>query len=148
AFYDGPLMLKLRDTRIPTIDWYGRGRGEQPEDTDGLHSIMTTPFLKDGYIYGVCSYGELRCLDAATGKRIWSTYEATTKQSVRWGNAFLARIDNTDRYVLFNELGDLILAELTSKGYKEISRANILTPTNSMAGGPKSYPGRLVIWSY
>ena len=148
SFYNGPLMLKLRDTRIPTIEWQGRGRGEFPEDTDGLHSIMTTPFLKDGYIYGVCSYGELRCLNAATGKRIWSTHEATTKKSVRWGNAFLVRIDNSDRYVLFNELGDLILAELTPKGYKEISRANILTPTNAMAGGPKSYPGRLVIWSY
>jgi outer membrane protein assembly factor BamB len=148
AFYDGPLMLKLRGRLTPTVEWQGHGRGEQPEDTDGLHSIMSTPFLKDSHIYGVCSYGELRCLDAATGKRIWSTHEATTKKSTRWGNAFLARIDNTDRYVLFNELGDLILAELTPKGYKEISRANILAPTNAMAGGPKSYPGRKVIWSY
>lgn len=144
AFYDGPLMLKLNGTQQPSIAWKGEGRNEQPDETDGLHSIMSTPFIKDGHIYGVCSYGELRCLDAATGKRIWSTFEATTGKSVRWGNAFLVRIHNEDRYVLFNELGDLILAELTPKGYNEISRAKILEPTNTMAG-PK---GRKVIWSH
>jgi outer membrane protein assembly factor BamB len=142
AFYDGPLMLKLNGTKQPTVAWQGQGRGEQPDDTDGLHSIMTTPFIKDGHIYGVCSYGELRCLDAATGKRLWSTHEATTGKSVRWGNAFLVQHQNQDRYVLFNERGDLILAELTPKGYKELSRAHILEPTNTMA------KGRKVVWSH
>jgi outer membrane protein assembly factor BamB len=144
AFYDGPLLLKVNGTTQPDVLWSGKGRGEKPEFTDGLHSIMSTPTLKDGHIYGVCSYGELRCLDAATGKRIWSTHAATTGESTRWGNAFLVRIDNTDRYVLFNERGDLILAELTPKGYREINRAHILEPTNKMAGPP----GRRVIWSH
>ncbi|MCS7045794.1 MAG: pyrrolo-quinoline quinone, partial [Gemmataceae bacterium] len=128
----------------PTVAWKGQGRGELPDDTDGLHSIMVTPFLKDGHIYGVCSYGELRCLKAANGERLWSTHQATTGKSMRWGNAFLVRLDKTDRYVLFNELGDLILANLTPKGYEEISRARILQPTNTMAPPP----GRRVIWSY
>jgi outer membrane protein assembly factor BamB len=144
AFYDGPLMLKLNGTKKPDILWKGQGRGEKPELTDGLHSIMSTPLLKDGHIYGVCSYGELRCLDAETGKRLWETHEATTGESVRWGNAFLVRIQNEDRCVLFNELGDLILAKLTPKGYEELGRANILEPTNTMAG-PR---GRKVIWSH
>jgi outer membrane protein assembly factor BamB len=143
AFYDGPLMLDVKDPSRPSIVWQGQGRGEQPDDTDGLHSIMSTPFLKDGHIYGVCSYGELRCLDA-TSKRLWSTHAATTGKSVRWGNAFLVNLAGTDRYVLFNERGDLILAELTPKAYREISRANILEPTNTMAGPA----GRRVIWSH
>src|SRR5206468_3558893 len=58
AFYDGPLMLKLNGTQKPSVLWKGNGRGEQPEDTDGLHSIISTPVIKDGHIYGVCSYGE------------------------------------------------------------------------------------------
>ena len=53
AFYDGPLMLKLHGTQKPTVAWQGHGTGEHPDETDGLHSIMVTPFLKDGYIYGV-----------------------------------------------------------------------------------------------
>jgi outer membrane protein assembly factor BamB len=105
---------------------------------------MPTPTIKDGHIYGVCSYGELRCLDAQTGKRIWETHQPTTGTSVRWGNAFLVPLANRDRYVLFNEGGDLILADLTPQGYREISRANILEPTNMMAG-PK---GRRVLWSH
>jgi outer membrane protein assembly factor BamB len=139
AFYDGPLALKVKGTEKPTVLWRGKGTGELPEKTDGLHSIMPTPVIKDGYIYGVCSYGELRCLKADTGKRIWETYQATTGKSTRWGNAFL--IPHEDRYILFNELGDLIIAKLSPMGYKEISRANVLVPTNRMAGRP-------VIWSH
>ena len=145
AFYDGPLMLKVGGSS-PTQIWRGQGRGEKPEQTDGLHSIMTTPILKDGYIYGVCSYGELRCLEAATGKRLWETRKPTRKLSAaesgepdRWGHAFI--VPQGDRYVLFNEHGDLILANMSPKGYEEISRARILTPTNRM-------PGRPVIWSH
>jgi outer membrane protein assembly factor BamB len=140
-FYDGSLMLDVKNQE-PKILWQGKGTGEMPDRTDALHSVMTTPFIKDGYIYGVCSYGELRCLDEATGKRLWSTHKATTGESVRWGNAFL--IEQGKRFILFNEGGDLIIAKLTPKGYDEIDRANILTPTNTMAM-PK---GRQVVWSH
>ena len=142
AFYEGSLMLKLHGQKPPTELWRAGGRDEQPENTQGLHSIMPTPIFKDGYIYGICSYGELRCLDAKTGERLWSTHAATTGKSVRWGNAFL--IEQGNQFVIFNELGDLILAKLSPKGYEEISRANILAPTNNLAA-PK---GRLVVWSH
>jgi outer membrane protein assembly factor BamB len=143
AFYDGPLMLKL-DTDKPGVRvlWQGKSHSEQPDETDGLHSIMPTPVLKDGYIYGVCSYGELRCLDAQTGQRIWSTRQPTGGKELRWANAFLTPQD--DRFILFNEQGDLIIAKLSPKGYEELSRAHILNPTNTMAA-PK---GRRVIWSH
>src|SRR6516225_2909052 len=142
AFYDGPLMLQVGSDQKPHVLWQGKGTGEQPNQTDGLHSIMPTPVIKDGYIYGICSYGELRCLDEATGKRIWSTHQATTGKSMRWGNAFL--VEQGDRFILFNEQGDLMIAKLTPKGYQEIDRANILVPTNAMA--PPA--GRRVIWSH
>ncbi len=61
---------------------------------------------------------------------------------MRWGNAFL--VPQGDRTFLFNEKGDLIIARLTPKGYEEISRANILEPTNTMAPPP----GRRVLWSH
>lgn len=142
AFYEGAVLLKLNGTEPPTEIWRSGGRSEQPDETDGLHSIMPTPIVKDGHIYGICSYGELRCLDEKTGKRVWSTHAATGGKSVRWANAFL--VEQGDRFILFNEHGDLIIAKLTPKGYEEISRANILTPTNTMAGPA----GRRVIWSH
>ena len=62
--------------------------------TDGLHSIIPTPVFDGRYIYGVCSYGQLRCLDASNGKRLWETLAATGKG--RWWNAFL--IPHEDKF--------------------------------------------------
>jgi outer membrane protein assembly factor BamB len=145
AFYDGSLMLKLKpDGSGAEMLWKSQVRSEAPNRTDGLHSIMPTPFLIDGHVYGVCSYGELRCLEADTGKRLWATHEATGGKSKRWANAFLVR--HGDRFFLFNEQGDLIIARLTPKGYEEISRAHVLDPDNTLADTEKE--GRKVIWSH
>ena len=101
---------------------------------------MSTPFIEDGHIYGVCSYGQLRCLKLDTGERVWETFAATTgDKPVRWANAFIIR--NDGRFFLANEKGDLIIARLTPKGYEETSRAHLLDATNPD-------PRRLVVWSH
>ena len=143
AFYEGPMMLTPKKDSVSVV-WKGTGKSEKPEGTDKLHSIMPTPYLKDGHIYGVCSYGELRCLKADTGKRVWETRKPTVGTAteegkpVRWGNLFLT--PHEDRFFLFNEKGELILAKLSPKGYEEISRALLVKPTNKMAGRP-------VVWT-
>jgi outer membrane protein assembly factor BamB len=134
AFYNGPMMLQLDPDKEARVVWRGQSSSEQPKRTDGLHSIMVTPFIKDGYIYGVCSYGEMRCLKADNGERVWDDLKATGGQLERWGNAFI--VAQGDRYFLFNEKGDLIIAKLTPQGYEEISRAHVIEPTNRMAGRP------------
>ena len=50
------------------------------------------------------------------------------------GTAFIIR--QGDRYFLFTENGDLIVADLTPEGYKELSRAHILDPTGDAFGRP------------
>lgn len=139
SFYNGSMMLRLNhDKPGAELLWKGKGRGEQTNQTDGLHSIMPTPFIKDGYIYGVCSYGQLRCLNLK-GERIWETFQATGGQEVRWGNAFL--VEHGDKFFLFNEKGDLIIARLSPKGYDEVSRAHLIDPTDR-------FPKRLVVWTH
>jgi outer membrane protein assembly factor BamB len=142
CFYDGSLMLKTNGAKQPTVLWQKAGRSEKAKDTEGLHSVMVTPVIKGDYIYGVCSYGELRGLNKLTGERLWATHKPVTGGSTRWGNAFI--VEHEGRFILFNEGGDLILAKFSPKGYEEIDRANILTPTNTMAPPP----GRRVIWSH
>jgi outer membrane protein assembly factor BamB len=150
CFYNGSLMLKLaRDKPAARVFWKGkqfkpRPGSEEPQNTDTLHCVMDTPFIVDGYIYGVCSYGHLRCLKKSTGERVWETLAAVGGEPVRWANAFLVRQD--DRFFLFNEHGDLIIARLTPKGYHEVSRAHILDATNPMARWGNSQ--RLVVWSH
>ncbi len=143
SFYNGSMCVKL-DPKEPkaTLVWKSSCRGEQPDQTTDLNAIMPTPYLRDGHIYGVCSYGELRCLELATGKRIWSDLRATSdnaKEPIRWANAFLT--PHGDRWFLFNERGELILCKLSPKGYEEIDRAKLIEPTGQAMR-------RKVVWSH
>ncbi len=140
AFYNGPMMLKL-DSGKPAATVLWKGNSDSEMKTDGLHAIMSTPFIKDGHIYGVCSYGQLRCLKVDSGERVWETLAATTPNNrpARWANAFLVAHEN--RFFLFNEKGDLIIARLTPKGYDEIDRAHLLEPTGVAMG-------RDILWSH
>jgi outer membrane protein assembly factor BamB len=141
AFYDGSLLLKLKpDGSGADVVWESKNKNESARKVNDLHSIMPTPFVVGGYVYGVCSYGELRCLKEDTGEQQWMTLAATGGEEVRWANAFLVR--HEDRFFIFNEKGDLIIAKLTpEKQYEEIGRAHILDPDNKM-------PGRAVVWSH
>jgi outer membrane protein assembly factor BamB len=138
AFYNGPRMIEVGpDGKSAKIVWQGNSNSEMR--TDGLHSIMPTPWVNETNIYGICSYGQLRCLDTKTGKRIWETRAATGDG--RWWNAFL--IPHEDRFFICNEQGELIIAELSPAGYKEISRAKLIEPTRD-----RDAPERKTIWSH
>ncbi len=137
SFFNGPLMMQL-DSEKPSAQllWKGESDSELPRRTQGLHGLIATPMFQDGYLYGVCSYGQLRCLDQETGRRVWETFAATGEG--RWSTAFLVK--HRDRFLLFNEHGELILAKLSPQGYDEISRMAVLEPT--MKAGR-----RMVVWS-
>jgi hypothetical protein len=134
SFYEGPRMLKVGADKAELL-WKGNGVNEQ--QTDKLHSIMPTPVVLDENIFGVCSYGQLRCLKTDDGSRVWESLEATG--SGRWWNAFI--VPQGDRYFLHNEQGDLIIANLSDSGYEEISRAKLVEPTRPVQR-------RMTIWSH
>jgi outer membrane protein assembly factor BamB len=136
CFYNGSMMLDVAaDGRSASVLWKGKSESEQK--TDGLHSIMSTPWVTDTHIYGVCSYGQLRCLDAKTGERLWETRQPTGDG--RWWNAFI--VPHEGRYFLHNEQGELIIATLSPEGYKELSRAKLVEPTRKVGT-------RMTIWSH
>ncbi|HEX4609035.1 MAG TPA: PQQ-binding-like beta-propeller repeat protein [Urbifossiella sp.] len=152
SFYNGSMFLKVGATSAEVV-WKSKAKGEQASQTTDLSSIMPTPVIEGDVAYGVCSYGQLRGLEAKTGTRLWETMQATrgkrTPEKVaaeptpgpieRWSNAFLT--PQGGRYFLFNEQGDLIIATLSRGGYEEIDRATVIEPTNTMAGA-----GRKVVW--
>ncbi len=136
SFYNGSLLLRVNSAN-PSVVWQSQKVSEK--DTDGLHSVMATPLIENGYIYSPCSYGQFRCLKLATGERVWETFEPTSGKSERWGHAFVVK--QGERSFLFSEKGDLIIARLTPVKYEEISRAHLLDPVNRD-------PGRPVVWSH
>lgn len=124
SFYDGSLMLKFNPEKTAAEKlWYRVGPSEMR--TDALQSIISTPIFFKGHLYGVDSYGELRCLDPENGDRLWEDRTATPRR--RWSNIHFVR--HGDDIWMFNELGELIISHLSPQGFEEISRAKLISPT-------------------
>ena len=121
GFFDGARLLHKNGSLV----WQGKSKSEVASDT--LHALMAAPVVEGDHIYGICSYGQLRCLERATGKRVWET-QAVTVEKARNASAHIVR--NRDRYLFFNDRGELILARLSPKGYEEITRAEVIRPTS------------------
>ncbi len=107
----------------------------------GIGPVMSTPFLENGYLYGVDRRGELRCLKLDTGEHVWSSFQATRGDDREIDSPNMFLVKHEDRFFLANDLGELIIARLSPDGYQEISRAQMIDPqtlTNK----------RKVVWSH
>ncbi len=141
-------VLKLdKDKPGASVLWQeAADKGAKGPKDRGLYPVNMTPFIDAGTIYGVDQPGLLRAVELETGKRLWFTHqpvigreEAEDYKGAGHGTAFLVK--NGDRYFLFSESGELIVATLTPKGYKEVSRAKLLDPTGAAYG-------RKVLWTH
>jgi outer membrane protein assembly factor BamB len=126
SFFDGSLMLRLKPDQL-AVEQLWRKVGYDEQHTQALHCMIGTPILDKNYIYGVDSYGQLRCLDADTGERRWESQQAVPK--ARW--AAIHMVQHDDKTWMFNERGELIIAKLSPDGYEEISRTKLIEPTTA-----------------
>ncbi|MDB4295699.1 PQQ-like beta-propeller repeat protein [Akkermansiaceae bacterium] len=132
-------MIEL-DPDKPTASFAWKGKPKT-----ALYCCNSTPIVVDGVIYG--SDIDSNCLIAASwedGKRFWQTEEPTMakehRTSGRHATVYLTLHEKSGKFWLVNESGDLILAELSKEGYKELGRQHVLEPTNEAFGRP-------VVWS-
>ena len=124
AFYDGCVLLHLVPDEL-RVEERWRLRGQNELNTSGLHSIISTPLILDDHIYGVDSYGELRCLQLEDGQRVWEDLTAVPKS--RWSTIHF--VQNGERTWMFNERGELLIGTLTPAGFEEIARTQLIQPT-------------------
>jgi outer membrane protein assembly factor BamB len=124
GFFDGSLLLRLAKDKTEVTELWRRG-GENENKTDALHCCISTPILDGEHIYGLCSYGQLRCLETATGNRVWESLQAGPNE--RWATIHFVR--HQDQVWMFNERGELIISKLSPTGFEEISRAKLIKPT-------------------
>ena len=118
SFYDGSMLIEL-NLEKPEVKQVWRRIGRNERNTDSLHCMISTPLIKGQYIYGVDSYGELRCLDLTTGDRIWEDTTAVPK--ARWATIHTMR--DGDREIMLNDQGELLFANLNPKGFVEVAEA-------------------------
>jgi len=133
------VMLELDDEK-PEVKVLWKG-----EKNNAVYSLNSPPHMLDGVIYGVDSESsELIAASMENGERLWSTTKPTLAPDApkrsRHGSAFLVYHEGNEQFWIFSETGDLILAELSREGYRELGRQHILEPTNGAWG-------RKVVWS-
>lgn len=127
-------LIKLDDEK-PGAKFVWKGKPKT-----SIFCSNSTPFIDGDMLYG-CDVETGALVGAALkdGKRLWQTTKATdnNKRRSRHATAFLVKHEN--RYFLFNELGDLVIAKLSRDGYTEEGRFHVLEPTNEAFG-------RDVVW--
>lgn len=103
----------------------------------GMSPVNVQPMVIDKIVYGCDQSGELMAFDIASGDRLWETSKPISDRPQGSGTAFMVK--NGDRFFLFNESGELIIAKISPKGYEELARTKIIEPTNNAFG-------RDVVW--
>jgi outer membrane protein assembly factor BamB len=138
AFYDGSFVFELKPgAAAPELLWQRTGHSEVR--TDALQSIMMTPVVRGGHVYGIDSHGEVRCLDLATGDRVWEDTSLLPKG--RWATAHF--VQNGDRTWITTEKGEIVIAKLTPQGFQRLSSAQFITPETHLR--QRSHP---IAWSH
>lgn len=134
GYSDKNLLLKLaKDKPAAEVVWRDKRR-------EAISPVNVQPFPDGGTLYGCDQNGELMAIDFATGKRLWKStapYDGKPKPPSS-GTVFIVK--QGDRYWLFNDLGEIIIARLTPQGYEEISRSKPILETTHNAFG------RAVVW--
>lgn len=133
------VMFELNETASAVKELW---RGERDK---AVYCSNSTPMFVNGVVYGTdCHDGKLIAVDAESGDRLWTTFQATKpdeKRFVKHGTGFLTRLGDTDRYLIFSEVGELIIATLTRDAYTEHGRFQAVEPTGEAFG-------RSVVWTH
>jgi outer membrane protein assembly factor BamB len=115
------LMMELSgDPPAASFRW-----PENRVPTKRLLSNTSSPVQQGEYIFSARSSGELVCLEAETGRQVWSTNFVTTPKS----GASIHITPQGDGFFLFTDEGNLIRAQLSAAGYREMSRSHLIDPT-------------------
>ncbi len=118
------LMFQLsRDRPAAKVLW-----PDTPSGTRRILSDTSTPLFRDDFVYSPRSGGLFVCLEAGTGREVWQTNVVT---NLRQG-ACVHLIPNGSSVFLFTDQGDLVRAQLTPAGYRELGRVHLIEPTSPL----------------
>jgi outer membrane protein assembly factor BamB len=103
-----------------------------------ISPINVQPFFDDGVLYGFDQSGDLAAVALPSGDRLWATPQPIAKRRVGSGTAFIVK--QADRFWMFTENGELVIAEMDKSGFRELDRAKVIDRSNVAFG-------RDVVWS-
>ena len=131
GFQEKNLCVKLTADK-PGVEVVWRNKAKH-----GISAVNVQPFVDGTMVYGFHEKGDLRGIEIPSGAVKWSSPGPFGDRAPPSATAFITRHGN--RFFLFAETGDLVIAKLSPAGYEEIDRAHLLDTTQSAFG-------RGVVW--
>jgi outer membrane protein assembly factor BamB len=91
-----------------------------------LGTTFNTPVLRDGYLYGLSSQGNLFCINARDGKTAWTGPQMGAAGGGRMGRAnFGAIVDAGSVLIALPSSGEMIVFKPSEKAYEEVAKIKI-----------------------
>src|SRR6185503_13426819 len=118
VFFDGKIFISSGWDRGCALLSLSGDRLSQVWQNSELRSQIASPVYLDGHLYGIddnTPNGQLRCLDAATGKTKWT-------RKGGFGNLLVA----DGRILSIDKQGALVVAAADPSAYKELARLAVL----------------------
>jgi len=135
------VMFKLNSEKPGASVLWPDGR---PPSRETISDTSTAMFKVD-HLFMCNLAGQLVSIEAKTGRVVWATNQVTDAKS----GSSIHITPNGKSAVLFTDKGELIRADLSVAGYREMSRAVLLQPTypfgpRKKAWTPPAYADRRV----
>jgi outer membrane protein assembly factor BamB len=101
-----------------------------------IFSNTSTAMIRNGFVYSARSEGQFLCVSAETGETVWETEQVTTQRN----GASIHILELGEKTFLETDEGNLVLADLSERGYREIGRTKIIEPAFPFAGRKVAWP--------
>ena len=119
-YWEGVQALRLGDKlSSASLAW---------EDRRNLRSLMCQPLHRGDHGYLLDKRHGLTCFELSTGKKVWDDGNRMTPKG-RNPQATMVWLGDTDRAVVLNSDGELLMVRLSPKGYQESSRTRVIGST-------------------
>ncbi len=98
------------------------------QDKKYLNGLMSQPLYRDGHVYLLDKFYGLTCFKLKTGAKVWDDDKRMTPGGAN-PQASLVWTGDSDKALILNSEGQLILAKLNPAGYQELWRSPIIGKT-------------------
>ncbi len=122
------LLLKLKQDK-PGVEVIARDKTKR-----FISPVNVQPFVDEGVVYGMDQKGDMVAFKLPEGDHLWTSTDVIGDRSKGSETAFLVK--NKDRFYLFNEKGELVIARISPKGVEVLDRTKVIEPTNFAFGRP------------
>jgi outer membrane protein assembly factor BamB len=140
------IFLTAQNAGAAVLRVTGKGGVDERWRTAEYEAHFATPILREGHVYGIsgiqgCEIA-LECIDLAGQKVVWRQvpqWEETIRrgngeEKMPFGIGLGSMIAMDEGFLILSEDGVLIRADLSPKGFKEISRARLFRAAETFTG--------------